>query len=72
MTSAQSVIDAVTSELTDLEGPLSVVLTEVNALVAAGQASTVDTTALQTAANAVRDGFNAIATAAAPPETPAP
>lgn len=67
MTSAQGVIDAITSELTDLETPLATVLTEVNALVAG---ETVNTDALQTAANAVRDGFNAIATAAAPTTPP--
>jgi hypothetical protein len=70
VTSAQNVIDTVTGELTDLQGPLGIVLTEVNALVAAGSATTVNTDQLAAAAQAVVTGFNAIATAAAPAAPP--
>lgn len=68
MTSAQNVIDTVTAELTNLEGPLATVLTEVNNLVAG---DTVNTDALKSAADSVVAGFNAIATAAAPTTPPA-
>jgi hypothetical protein len=67
MTSAQNVIDAVTTELTNIETPLATVLSEVNALVAGDP---VNTDSLKAAADAVVAGFNAIATAAAPTTPP--
>ena len=64
MTSAQNVVDAVTTELTNLQAPLGVILTEVNALVA-GQP--VNTAALQTAADQVVTAVNSVAAAAGAP-----
>jgi hypothetical protein len=69
VTSAQNVIDTVTTELTNLQGPLGVVLTEVNALVA-GQP--VNTTALKEAADAVVASVNSVADAAGTPPVPVP
>lgn len=61
MTAAQNVIDAVTSELTNVEGPLNTLLTEI------GQPQP-NTDALKTAADAIVASVNAVATAVnAPP-----
>lgn len=75
VSSAQTVVDAVTAELSNLAPTLTTLLSEVNALVAAQQNNPdVDTTALQSAADAVAAQVNAVASAAeAPPVvTPTP
>lgn len=57
MTSAQSVIDAITAELTGLDAPLATLLTEVGSIVAGNPP---DTTALQTAADGVVTAVNSV------------
>ena len=60
MTAAQSVIDAVTTELDALDQPLATILTAVDNLLAGNP---VDTTALQAAADQVKTAVGSIATA---------
>lgn len=70
VTSAQNTVDAITTELTALSTPLATLLTEVEALVSANP--TVDTTALQAAADAVVNQVNAVSDAAGTPPVVTP
>jgi membrane-associated HD superfamily phosphohydrolase len=66
VTSSQNIVNAIAAELAALSTPLATLLTEVTTLVN-NPNMTVDTSALQSAADAVVSQVNAVSTAAGTP-----